>query len=240
MATTTTTGQRGTEIPFSIKPANPHIMECGAAISKGQMEQFVQNFQQSTRRWEIIVYPAMFAFVVLAGYGFFLIYSLTGDMSSMARSMDSNMGGHMEIMTTSITSLAEQVQIMSGQVQIMTSTMTDISSKLDTMPPMLQHMKVIDESMGKMVYSLSHIDQMMVNMDKSMTRMDSSIGRMDLSISSMDKSILTMDDSMQNMTQSMRQMTSATDQMWRDLTMMNHSLSSFSRPMSFANGFMPW
>jgi hypothetical protein len=239
--TTTSQGPPGTEIPSSPPfPKTVQMMECGAAISRGQMEQFVSSFRQSTRRWEIIVYPAMFAFVVLAGYGFFLIYSLTGDMSSMARSMDPNMGEHMETMTVSITKLSEQIIIMSGQIQIMTRTMSDISVKLDTLPPMLQHMGVIDQSMGKMVYSLKHIDQMMVQMDQSMTRMDQSIGHMDKSIGNMDGSIATMGDSMQNMDQSMRVMTAATDQMRRDLTMMNHSLSKFSRPMSFANSFMPW
>ena len=149
--TTTSTDSLGTEIPSSFPIHTPQTMECGAAISKGQMEQFVKSFQQSTRRWEIIVYPAMFAFVVLAGYGFFLIYSLTGDMRNMAQSMDSDMGEHMESMTKSIIILAEQVQIMSGQVTAMAGTMTEISVKLDTLPPMLKHMSVIDLSMIEMI-----------------------------------------------------------------------------------------
>lgn len=208
-------------------------MECGAAISSGQMEKFVSNFQQSTRRWEIIVYPAMFAFVILAGYGFFLIYSLTHDMSSMAHSMDPDMGEHMGSMTNSIYTLSEQIQIMSGQVQMMTRTMSDISVKLDTLQPMLSHITQMDHSMVNITTSLSNIDTMMVQMDRSMTRMDSSIGNID-------SSILTMDDSMQNLDQSIRIITSTTDQMRRDLTMMNHGMSSLSRPASFANNFMPW
>ncbi|OAD19096.1 hypothetical protein THIOM_005288, partial [Candidatus Thiomargarita nelsonii] len=124
--TTNSTDQPKPSSPF---PQTVQMMECGAAISSGQMEQFVSNFQQSTRRWEIIVYPAMFAFVVLAGYGFFLIYSLTNDMSSMARSMDSEMGEHMETMATSIVTLSEEIQTMSKQVKIMTRTITDISGK---------------------------------------------------------------------------------------------------------------
>jgi hypothetical protein len=106
---TTSSTAKGTEIPPQSSgnaPSQVAMMECGAAISRGQMEQFVNSFQQSTRRWEIIVYPAMFAFVVLAGYGFFLIYSLTGDMSSMARSMDPKMGEHMEAMASSVVNLS--------------------------------------------------------------------------------------------------------------------------------------
>ncbi len=238
--TTTSTDQLGTEIPPPRFPQNPQMMECGAAISKGQMEQFVSNFQQSTRRWEIIVYPAMFAFVVLAGYGFFLIYSLTGDMSSIAHSMDDKMGEHMETMTNSVVTLSDQIQIMSGQVQIMTRTMTNISTKLDALYPMLQHVNAMDNSMAEIVKSMGHMDKMMTRMDLSMVHMDKSIGGLEKSIGSLDQSIITMDESMQNMEQSMRVMTVTTDQMRRDLTMMSHSISNFSRPASFVNSFMPW
>jgi hypothetical protein len=240
--TNTSSAPSDTEIqqePTSFSPT-PGMMECGAAISPGKMEQFVSSFQQSTRRWEIIVYPAMFAFVILAGYGFFLIYSLTSDMSAMAHSMDSEMGEHMGSMTKSIVILSEQVQIMSGQVIIMTHTMNEISGKLDTLPPMLRHINTMADSMRNMKQSLSHIDNMMVRMDLSMTSMDESIGKMDKSIGNMDVSISRMDDSMGNMNKSMRVMTGITDQMRRDLTMMNHGMSNIARPASFANSFMPW
>ena len=221
-------------------PEMPQMMECGAAITPGKMEQFVSSFQQSTRRWEIIVYPAMFAFVILAGYGFFLIYSLTSDMSAMAHSMDSEMGEHMESMTKSIVTLSEQVQIMSGQIVIMARTMNEISGKLDTLPPMLQHVNIMANSITNMKHSLSHIDKMMLRMDMSMTSMKTSISKMDKSIGSMDISISRMDESMGNMNQSIHVMTGITDQMRRDLTMMNHGMSNITRPASFANQFMPW
>jgi uncharacterized protein YoxC len=230
----------GVEIPTAPWSHNLPVMECGAAISRGQMEQFVQTFQQSTRRWEVFVYPALFAFVVLAGYGFFLIYSLTGDMTSMARSMDPNMGAHMQSMTESIVTLADNVQIMSKQVQIMTSTITDISVKLDTLPPMLQYLGAMEQSIANMVQSVSHMDNMVAKMDVSMTQMNQSIVQMDRSIGNMDKAIASMDNSIQTMNQSIRVITATTDQMRRDFTMMNHNVTNFSRPMSFANSFMPW
>ena len=49
------------------------------------MDRFVRVFETSARRWELIIYPAMLAFVVLAGYGFFLIYTLSKDISTLAR-----------------------------------------------------------------------------------------------------------------------------------------------------------
>jgi len=99
------------DIPIHVEAVT---MECGAAISRGQMEQFVRSFQQSARRWEIVVYPAMFAFALLAAYGFFLIYSLTSDMTKMARSIDPDMGDHMRTMAHSIKAMSTQIELMAG------------------------------------------------------------------------------------------------------------------------------
>ena len=37
------------------------------------LERFARSFEISARRWELVVYPSLFAFIVLAAYGFFLI-----------------------------------------------------------------------------------------------------------------------------------------------------------------------
>jgi uncharacterized protein YoxC len=202
------------------------FVACGAAISTGQMEKFVESFQQSAWRWEAVVYPALFAFVVLAGYGFFLIYSLTSDMSTMAHSMDDQMGEHMASMTENISQLATQISVMSMQVQIMAGTMQDISTKLDTLPPMLQYIGTMDHSM--------------MNMNDSMTQMKQSVTHMDKSIGSMDKSINIMGKSMRSMDESMLVIVATTDRMQRDLGFMNRNMSDISRPVSFATGFLPW
>jgi len=36
------------------------------------LERLANTFDSSARRWEMVVYPSLFAFVLLAGYGFFL------------------------------------------------------------------------------------------------------------------------------------------------------------------------
>ncbi len=215
--TTTSAKSNAKTTPESI-PIN-QITGCGAAISTGTMEQFVNSFQQSTRRWETIVYPALFAFVVLAGYGFFLIYSLTSDMDKMANSMDTNMEKHMETMSKSIVSISEQIILM-------TRTMNQISVKLNSLQPMLRYVSTMDESMADMTKSMLNMDKMITHMDLSIASMDTSIGNMDQSIATMDKSI--------------RVMTAATDQLRRDFRYMNRSVSSMARPASFVNSFMPW
>lgn len=214
------------EIP--IEKLETLTMECGAAISRGQMEQFVRSFQQSARRWEIIVYPALFAFAILAAYGFFLIYSLTGDMTKIARSIDPNMGEHMRSMSQSIKRLSTQIESMTG-------TMTEISAKLDTLPPMLQHMGYMEQAMIRMDGSITRMDKSIRSMDESMLRMDTATTAMNSSMNNMNKSITRMNEAMQLMTAS-------TDQIRRDMMVMSHGIGNFSRPMGFMNNKvpMPW
>jgi uncharacterized protein YoxC len=119
------------------------MMECGAAISTDKMEAFIRTFQQSAKRWEVIVYPALFAFILLAGYGFFLIYSLTSDIAIIARSMDPQMGQHMEIMS-------DNMNILSKQIQTIATLMDDMSEKLNTLNPMLTHMSDMESSIARM------------------------------------------------------------------------------------------
>ena len=34
------------------------------------MDKFANSFEASARRWELVVYPSLLAFIVLAAYGF--------------------------------------------------------------------------------------------------------------------------------------------------------------------------
>src|SRR5210317_917064 len=52
------------------------------------MSQFARSFEASARRWELVVYPSMLAFIILAAYGFFLIYKLTDDIGKIVVQMN--------------------------------------------------------------------------------------------------------------------------------------------------------
>ena len=56
-------------------------------ILSKSLDDLTKTFTASAKRWELIVYPAMFSFVVLAIYGFFLIFSLTKDISLISTEM---------------------------------------------------------------------------------------------------------------------------------------------------------
>jgi len=234
--------------PRYTKP--PRTMQCGAAISVDHMERFVESFQKSSQRWEIVVYPALFAFTLLAGYGFFLIYNLTSDMSTMAHSMDENMGEHMAEMTDSIGNLAKQVRIMSVTIyeiseklnplpnmsrhitkmdqsmRDMRDSVNSMSTKLDVMPPMLQHIATMSGSVEEMSGSI-----------KSMTANTAAMSKELETMSPMLRHISNMEASIARINQSVHMLTVSVDQMRVEMTNMNQSVS---RPMSFFNSYAPW
>ncbi len=137
------------------------------------MERFVRVFEASARRWELVVYPALLAFAILAAYGFFLIYSLSRDIHVLALGMDPEMGQHLTDISSSVAYLSENVRTMTRRVDKMSNTLVDMSDKmdsLDTLDPMLVHMRGMDASIHNMTITG---DQMR----NEMTYMGRSIGR---------------------------------------------------------------
>ncbi len=151
--------------------------------SSNQVERFVQSFERSARRWEIVVYPALFAFVVLAGYGFFLIYSLTNSVASIARSMDPNMGEHMESMAQNINVLSTEIKDMSREVKSMSLKMEKISVQMESMPPLPIYMQSMDESMSTMNQSMAHLNTSINNIALTTENMRQSMANMNQSVS---------------------------------------------------------
>lgn len=76
------------------------------------LDQLSKAFMASARRWEMIVYPALFAFIVLAVYGFFLIYSLTTDISRVANDMNK--------ITITMEKIATNMDAMTKNMVVMT------------------------------------------------------------------------------------------------------------------------
>ncbi|MEN8206361.1 MAG: hypothetical protein ABFS24_10140 [Pseudomonadota bacterium] len=122
------------------------------------MDRFVRVFETSARRWELIIYPAMLAFVVLAGYGFFLIYTLSKDINTLAKGMDPEMGKHLSHISESVIYLSENVRTMTRRVYHMSEsveTMADRMVSLEHLEPMLNNMQGMNASMGAMNQNMS-------------------------------------------------------------------------------------
>lgn len=88
-----------------------------------------------------MVYPSLFAFILLAAYGFFLIYALTDDVHTIAHSLDPNMGENMQAMTSNIGQLAVTVDGMTHSVKVMEASMTGMASDMAHIPAMERNMQ---------------------------------------------------------------------------------------------------
>jgi len=108
------------------------------------LDKLSNAFMASARRWEMIVYPALFAFILLAAYGFFLIYSLTKDISRVADDMSQ--------ITKSMQEVSTQMNTVSKNMVVMTQT---LDSQLVSMNSMVYHVSGMNRSINQMRYDLS-------------------------------------------------------------------------------------
>jgi len=93
------------------------------------LNELTKTFTASARRWQMIMMPSLFAFIILATYGFFLIYSLTKDVGEIATEMRSinhnmqdvvvsmhEMNGHARHMTASMGKMSHDMAVMNNSV----------------------------------------------------------------------------------------------------------------------------
>jgi hypothetical protein len=179
----------------------------------------VMSLQQSNRRWQIVVFPALFAFVLLAMYGFYLIYSLVEDVDRMADSVYLNMGFvadrmnqislNLDALTGSVRDISVNLDDLTGTVTAMNVTMVNISTQMETLPPMLVAIQ---------------------DMDRQMTRINGHL-------ESLDGRVGAITTSMQSMNNQMGAITVATQSMSGNMSGLNQNIG---RPMNFMNSIMPW
>jgi hypothetical protein len=139
--------------------------ELASPLGMEYMERFAQTFEASARRWELVVYPSLFAFIILAAYGFYLIYSLTTDVATLAQSVDHNMAINMRTMAYNISELSENISIMTGEIEDMADSIDHIDRKLDTMEPMLANIAAMNGTMQVLAGEVDQIrhDFMIIN-----------------------------------------------------------------------------
>ena len=127
------------------------------------MDKFARSFEASARRWELVVYPSLLAFIVLAAYGFYLIYNLTSDVNRLAGSMDA--------IVQSVNIMSADMHSVSGNVASISGNLTDIATDINTgssdMGNLLVKMDDINQSVGVMTVPMYHIRNDMGRMNSN-------------------------------------------------------------------------
>lgn len=113
------------------------------------MDRLATAFESSAHRWELMVYPSLFAFIILAVYGFFLIYSLTTDIAHMSRNI-SQMTSVVERMTVDMDKMATDMDNLSPMRTSMDNMSTDIRSMTISADGMHRDVNYLSREVGSM------------------------------------------------------------------------------------------
>jgi len=95
--------------------SNSNEVADGVVDADEEYARLSEVFESSAKRWELIVYPSLFAFIILAAYGFYLIYNLAKDVHYLAISVDTNMttlAGNMQNVSENMGQLTTNIRAM--------------------------------------------------------------------------------------------------------------------------------
>jgi hypothetical protein len=120
------------------------------------MDRLATAFESSAHRWELMVYPSLFAFIILASYGFFLIYSLTTDIATMSRNISQ----------------------MTAVIERMTTDMDKMSVEMNNLTPMRHSMDNMSVDVRNMTRSADGMHRDINYMSREMGSMNRNVGRM--------------------------------------------------------------
>ncbi len=142
-----------------------------AEVTETQLHAFAidrlsQALETSAKRWELIVYPSLFAFIILAAYGFYLVFSLAKDVHYLAISVDTNM----TVLASNMQSISDNMEQMSANVRTMAMSVDSMARDVNTLEPMLTSIQTMDRSMQAMTISTSSMRHDMAGMNQSIGR----------------------------------------------------------------------
>lgn len=118
--------------------------------------------QNSATRIKLVVYPSLFAFTVLAAYGFYLIYNVTNDLSTLTQSVDRNMTA----MTQSIAAVTENMDRVE-------KSLASIDGKMNNLEPIRQEMAMMRHNMHIMTGSTRMMQRNMQQISRPASFMSS-------------------------------------------------------------------
>lgn len=120
----------------------------------------------------MVVYPSMFAFVLLAGYGFFLIYRLTHDISTLSQSvtrMAVIVSDAMPRMTKDLNVMTGSMDNMTGNIAGMSTEISSMSGQMDSLTPMSNNIQSMTQNIGSMNRSVYGMQRDMHGMNRTVS-----------------------------------------------------------------------
>jgi hypothetical protein len=100
------------------------------------MERLADTFENSAKRWELIVYPSLVAFIVLAVYGFYLIYTLSRDVHNLSLTITTltiSVDRNMNELTSTMRTMDHTMVKMSNNIGAMDANLHTMAQNIETM-----------------------------------------------------------------------------------------------------------
>ena len=156
----------------------------GGAYLRGEQyrpPEYLEYLEKATnvmRTVRLIVYAGMAAFILLAFYGFYLIYNLTYDVH---RAVDK-----MEVMTQQMQSMANAMANMDASVAGLRTTVADMQTSVGTMTTSVAN---LDGSVAQMQATVTSIDGRIGVISSDFRQLSNTVALMQHSASNLDQSI---------------------------------------------------
>jgi methyl-accepting chemotaxis protein len=144
------------------------------------LEKLCTSFQRSARRWEVIVYPSIVAFIAMMAGAFFFIYTITSDMRDLALQMQPQVGYNLIKVADSVSLLSKSLDQMSRDIELMRVKMETMSADVSSIAGQMAYMKnleVMNAQMAQMNATMYGMNAQADAMRWNMQSMNRSIGK---------------------------------------------------------------
>ena len=138
------------------------------------------------QRLQLIVYTALFAFIILAAYGYYLIFNLTHDMHAMRNDVGQ--------MTQSVNKMSNSVTI---NMNLISKTMLQMQSNIGLMST------TVNETLPTMTENTTKMTRIAGNVSNRMDGMSTNMSTMSTGIVSMQRDIWSMNNTISNPSEAM-------------------------------------
>ncbi len=126
-----------------------------------------ETIETMETRWKYAVFPAMVAFIVLAGFGFYLIYGMLQRMEDLS----SNVEKMTNVIKVAMPSMQNDMSSMSNNMQQMNTTISGNFPELThNVATMSSDMKVMSHSTTSMAMTTHNLGRNMWELNKNVSK----------------------------------------------------------------------
>ena len=158
---------------------------------KGSVKLEEEQRRREEYRWRMVVYPSLFAFIILASYGFMLITGMVNHLDNMAGYMKEmskaiiTMQDTMIRMEVNVRGMTRDTHVMSGNTTVManaiielTSTTGKISTHTETMIAIAGKVNNLTDYIAQIRQDFDRTNREVHQMNRSMLNMNKQVGTM--------------------------------------------------------------